>query len=287
MSKADSPYYPPRARWYSGVLTDLDKIRRHLMLDRLRPPASVPIGQALIALLVPGLGFWLRGVRIWGYLAVGACLVCGCWFVVDLGHPGGNTAFGLLVSIHAMSLGYLLEPCLGGAEFRYRILFSLAVLIALGCAVYLPARNYLQTHWFMPLRVADKVVVVQSRSSPGRLQRGDVIAYRYEGFGDHGWYVRDGMGCAPILALAGDRVVFSTNGVAVNGRAHPLQEHMPQAGDLVVGQNQWLIWPQVGIHGGHVGEAVISAALLRVAPVDHTNFVGKPYRRWFWREQEL
>ena len=95
MRKAASPYYPPRARWYSGLFTNLDILRRHMTVARLHPGASVPLGEAFLAFVVPGLGFALRGVRMWGYLAGISCLVLAVWFVVMLGHPSGNIAFGL------------------------------------------------------------------------------------------------------------------------------------------------------------------------------------------------
>ncbi len=287
MRKAASPYYPPRARWYSGVFSSLDLLRRHLTVARLHPPTGVPIGGALLAFVLPGMGFSLRGLRIWGYLATACCLVLAVWFVVMLGHPSGNLAFGLLLSIHATSLGYMLEPCLGTTSFRYRVMFVVGVLGALGGLIYLPARSFLQAHWFMPLRVADQVVVIKPGVRPASLKRGDWVAYSYEGSSGHGWYVRSGLGCAPILAVPGDLVVFSTNHITVNGKPLPREPHMPRAGSLVVEQKQWLIWPQVGITGARAGDDVISAALLGVARVDYTNCIGRPFHRWFWREQKL
>ena len=61
---------------------------------------------------------------------------------------------------------------------------------------------------------------------------------------------------------------------------------MPQGGDLIVPEKKWFIWPELGISGhGNAGEAVISATMLQLATVPEDRFVGKPFKRWFWRKQ--
>jgi len=63
MNRVASSYYPPRARWYSPLLLLAGGVRRHLALDRIRLPAGVPFFRAVGSLVVPGLGFYLRGPR--------------------------------------------------------------------------------------------------------------------------------------------------------------------------------------------------------------------------------
>jgi len=55
-----------------------------------------------------------------------------------------------------------------------------------------------------------------------------------------------------------------------------------------VPENHWFIWPNLAITGNlNVGEASISSVMLQMASVPETQFVGKPFKRWFWREQIL
>src|ERR1019366_3092617 len=109
-----SSYYPPRARWYSRLLFMTGGLRRHLALDRLRLPSGVPFSRGVASFLVPGLGFYLRGLRLWGRAAMGFCALLALVFFVGLGSTVGNLAFGLLLSIHVTSLIYVLEPWLAG-----------------------------------------------------------------------------------------------------------------------------------------------------------------------------
>src|SRR6516162_4937133 len=44
MSKATSPYYPPRARWYSPAFYLLGAARRNVGLERIHLPPSVTWG---------------------------------------------------------------------------------------------------------------------------------------------------------------------------------------------------------------------------------------------------
>ena len=87
---------------------------------------------------------------------------------------------------------------------------------------------------------------------------------------------------------AGDRVRFKAETIEVNGVASPRRAHMPTAGELVVSEKNWFIWPQFDISNrGNTAETVISAMMVRLATVSEEQFVGKPFKRWFWRRQHL
>ena len=57
-------------------------------------------------------------------------------------------------------------------------------------------------------------------------------------------------------------------------------------GEVIVPEKNWFIWPEFAISNrGNTAEAAISTAMLRLATVSDTQFVGKPFKRWFWRRQ--
>jgi hypothetical protein len=90
----------------------------------------------------------------------------------------------------------------------------------------------------------------------------------------------------PVLAVAGDRIRFTTEFYEVNGLSRQSLPHMPKTGETVVPEKNWFIWPEVAITGnGNAQEAVISNTMLQMATVAETQFVGKPFKRWFWRRQ--
>jgi hypothetical protein len=61
---------------------------------------------------------------------------------------------------------------------------------------------------------------------------------------------------------------------------------MPQGGELVVPENHWFVWPELAINvHGNVGEGPISATMLQLAIISESEFIGKPFKRWFWRRQ--
>jgi hypothetical protein len=64
---------------------------------------------------------------------------------------------------------------------------------------------------------------------------------------------------------------------------------MPVSGNTVVPENNWFIWPDLAITGGHgnVPESTISQTMLQMANVPQSQFVGKPFKRWFGRRQVL
>jgi hypothetical protein len=286
MARVSSPYYPPRARWYSPLLGVGSAIRRHLVLDRIRLPQGPSLGGLLGSLVVPGLGFWLRGPRWLGNLALAASLFLVLLFFAAIGYQAGNVAFGLLLSIHSTSLIYLIEPWMAGARFRTRIFASMALLLGTGGLVYLPARNLMEAHWLAPLRVQDRVVVVSKFKPAAKVKRNEVIAYSYSGNSDHTVWIEAGLGLGPVLAVAGDHVCFTPKAFEVNGRPQPRLAHMPQSGDLTVPQKHWFVWPDLGITGhGNAPAGALTTALLQMATISETQFAGKPLKRWFWRRQ--
>ena len=72
-----------------------------------------------------------------------------------------------------------------------------------------------------------------------------------------------------------------------NGVPQTRLAYMPGAGEVVVPENNWFLWPNYAISGGHreVAEATLSAILLQRATVAQEQFIGTPYRRWFGRRQ--
>jgi hypothetical protein len=290
MSKLSSSYYPPRARWYSRIFNLRLAARHQLALDRLYIPNEMTLGGLLASFFVPGLAVYLRGPRLWGKAALAASAFLFLCFIVWLGYPFGNYAFGLMLSIHATGFVYYCSPYLLGKDFGFRILFTIAILIAVGMTVYTPLRGVIQNHWLMPLRVNGNVVVVEKFTAAKAVKRGDWIAYHLSeasNSGDDAWIqYRAGVGFGPVLAVAGDRVEFWTNAFNIDGNPQGLLPHMPTSGNFMVPEKQWFIWPSYSI-SGQGNENRISSTMLQMANVSESQYVGKPFKRWFWRKQIL
>jgi hypothetical protein len=261
---------------------------RRLALDRIHLPQEMTFGGLIAGFLAPGLAVYIRGPRLWGKAALVSCGLLFLSFIAWFGHPAGNFAFGLLLSIHITGFVYYCSPLLQQEEVRSRLAFTLLALMAIGLLIYLPIRNVILHHWLVPLRINGHVIVVQRQFSAGAIQTGDWIAYKLEGNGMWGEAIRirSGMGLGPVLALAGDRVAFSTNNFTVNGVAQPRLPHMPDSGAVIVPEKHWFIWPSYSISGAG-NENRISSTMLQWATVPENQFIGKPFKRWLWRRQIL
>lgn len=265
-------------------------MRHRLALDRIQLPNEITFAGLIAAILIPGVAVYLRGPRLWGKAALTVCALLSTIFIVWLGYPAGNYAFGMMISIHTTGFVYYCSPYLLDKDFRFRILFTIAMLIVFGLAVYSPLRGVIQNHWLMPLRADGHVIVVQKLASAGGVKRGDWIAYNLSdasSSGDDLWvHFRAGVGFGPVLATAGNLVEFSTNAFFVNGVSQTPLPHMPTSGNLTVPENSWFIWPSYSI-SGHGNEGRISSTMLQMANVPENKFIGKPFKRWFWRKQIL
>lgn len=292
-----SAFYPPRAHWYAPVFTLGNAIRRRLALDRLRAPRGLEglsAKELLGGFLVPGLAVYLRGPRWWGQAAMVVSFSLFITYIVWLGTPAANLAFGFLLSLHSTGFIYYCNPVLAHESLRSRLVFTVLVLLALALALYWPARNFLQNHLLTPLRFYGQTYIVQRNAGPRSVHRGEWVAYTLDnsrtGHDYHGGVVqlRSGITLGPVLAVAGDTVTFSTNTFSVNGAVQTNLPHMPQSGGFTVAEKHWFIWPQLDISGhGNVGEARICEALLGLSDVGESDFYGKPLSHWFWRKQIL
>ncbi len=288
-----SPYYPPRAGWYSPLFAFGASVRRRLALDRIHLPQRMTVIGLVASFLVPGMGIYLRGPRLWRWAGFAGCGLLMLAFLAGFGYPAGNMAFGLLLSVHVTGFVYYCKPLLANEPLQSRLAFTLFFLIAIGLLVYLPARSFIQQRWLTPLYVRGNVVIVQRLAGPHGIQRGDWIKYSLKdsGMTEYGGgmvQVRNGYCWGPVLAGAGDRVVFSADSFRVNGEARPLLPHMPGSGEVVVPEKHWFVWPELDISGhGYIGEGAISSTMVQLATVSEKQVVGigKPLQHWFWRRQ--
>ena len=285
-----SPYYPPRARWYSPVLNAFDSVRRRLALDRLNPSlaANVNLLELVASFLVPALGFYFRLPRLLGLALIAWALVLVLAFFVFLGQWEDNFIFSMLLSLHVSGFIFYCTPLLGPSVWQ-RLGFTLGMVLAIYLLIYLPAQSLLQAYAVTPLQVRERIVVVAHIYSTPTIRAGDKIAYTTEGNGAGGIYVERGTDVAQVVAVPGDVITFNAGTYRVNGVAHPRLPFMPQSGKCVVPQKEWFIWPNFVTPERQLDDdrmAAASAALMRIALVTEDQFVGRPLQRWFWWKQQ-
>jgi len=293
--RLDSPYYPPRARWYSRVFRPWFAIQRALHLEKIHLPIGFSMLQFWLSLVIPGYAFFANDRRVLGWTFLSVYCLSLILFVVALGYQIGNVGYGLMISAHASSIifleGYWLrEQC----RFSHRLALAIVTLLVVWLAVYSPAVRFAERHWVTPVRVRNHVLIVRHSSSTQAIKRGDYVVYSMSrdriGDGHQGGAVvmRAGLGGGLVLGVAGDRVEFSTNSFSLNGASRPLLPHMPVSGEWVVPEKHWFIWPELDMNiNGNVSAAAISEMMFQLATVPEDQFVGKPFRRWFWRRQIL
>jgi hypothetical protein len=263
MSKLTSSYYPPRARWYGRIFYLGIAVRHLLALDRLRLPQEMTFCELAGGFFIPGLAVYLRGPRRWGRAAMAGCALLFLVFIVGLGYPAANVAFGLMLSIHTTGLVYYCSPWLIHEPLRSRIFLTIGMMLALGLCFYTPLRSVIQNHWLMPLRMGDRVMVVSVGAKPETLKRGDWAAFRSSvNGGDEVGFV-----LGPVLGLGGDRV-----------------------DSLVVPENAWLMRAEFVRHYTHEPFgffATSGGTVQQMVIVSREDYVGRPFNRWFFRKQIL
>lgn len=288
MRRIESPYYPPRASWYSPLRRIGNAARRLVWIDRIHLPDGISVRAFFLSLLIPGYAFIARRERLIGRVIMAGYALLALIFIVWLGSAFANIGFGLMLSLHVTSIIFLVNPWLAEARFCFRIASGVIILLAVGGGFYTPIRERVETKWLLPLRVHQRVVIVRAFTSAQSIKPGDWVAYSTVAERNTGLYAHAGLGLRPVLAVAGDRIRFTPETFEVNGIAAPRLPHMPASGELIVPEKNWFLWPEVAISNrGNVTEDNISAALLQLALVSETQFIGKPFKHWFGRRQKF
>ena len=274
-----------------------DRCRRVTAKFAFKMPACVSLLGFTGALLVPGLAFYLRNPDRSGKAAMGVCAALLLVFFAFLGFPAANAAFTLLLSIHAVGFVAYCKPLLAGASWPFRLFAAVILCLSMFGVVYMPLRGLMEHRLVMPLRLRGNVVVINCRSSPGVIHRGDWIAFRlnsvHDYFNNGTWHgnvqVMDGINMAPVLALPGDHVKFTPKFFTVNGGIEqPRRPNMPGSGEFTVPEKCWLAWPNLDINGhGYTPAENITEAAMAIATVQRDQFVGKPFKHWFGRRQSF
>jgi hypothetical protein len=229
-------------------------------LDNVQLPDQITIGGIIGGLLIPGLAIYIRGPRSWGRNAMAGCAVLLLIFIIWLGYPLGNCAFGLMLSIHVSGFVYYCSPFLLGRTFSHRIIFTLLVLMGIGLGIYLPIQHTIQTHWLMPLRNGNQVIIISVQAKPASLKLGDWAAFGTD----------SGLLFGPVVGLAGDKVDSVT---------------VPESHYLIRAQ-----FARQYYHDGLLGTifgSYRSDIVEQLTIVSPEEFAGIPFKRWFWRKQIL
>ncbi len=282
-----SPYYPPRARWYSRPLQGWFRLRHRLQLEQLHLPGGLSPVDYVLSLVIPGYSFMAVGRHTVGLSILAAWSAVGIIFLAALGYPTGNVAFALVISAHAVSIYYAHTRSVPDAGIGGRLGIGVAIVFLVTACVYVPLTYYCGRHWIMPLHVRDQVVVIAAKPWARHFDRGELMAYSVSEEGAlRGVHVGNGFGVSAVLAVSGDTVEFEAGAFRVNGVLHRSMAHMPVSGGMVVPENHWFVWPELDIRtGGNVTEATISDAMLKLGVISPERVVGKPFNRWFWRRQ--
>ncbi|MBL9167301.1 MAG: hypothetical protein JNN07_06135 [Verrucomicrobiales bacterium] len=292
MRAPESSYYPPRRNaWRRWVGNPIRAAWREWWRRGVPVHSDWSFGSSLGALLLPGYALvglrrpWLQ--RFW-WLAYGTCWAAA---LIGLGFLVGDLAVGLLVALHASALvGWLGRH---GVNLRdgHGVMVVAAALTMVTLTVYLPLGGEVIRRMWLPLASPEGVIVINCTASPKGLGRGDFVAYTGANPGTYayqgGVYVADGPGCGRVLAVAGDHVEFSSEFVWINGEPQPRLPDMPTEGHLRIPAGSWFVWPRLVQTNGRANADIIAAALLRVAVVHESRFLGRPFVRWFGRRQPL
>ncbi len=283
-----SQYYPPRERWYGRFWYPWHFLKQKLRLGVVTDGFELPYYKLLLGMIVPGLSWVWYGRRIFGLVTFASYCLIAIAFLIWIGYPAGTISLAILMSIHTSSILYMNRRLTPGEELGKRIIWTLVVFALVSLLVYQPLRRQMERHWFRPLVIGERVLVVKTSVSPSLIKRGDWVAYQINGSRRDQAWIQAGYGIGKVLAIAGDKISFQANGFSINGTLQPRRDYMPAKGDLVVADGSWFIWPDVTISGhGNVGAYVTENAMTDLATVPQSNFIGVLFHHWWWRRQNL
>ena len=306
MDPSDSSYYPPRAgrgrmSAASGVRVERLRNRFAHFMRRLPSPPSFGVlsfRDGILSLILPGYAYVAMGRWQIGLLMAGGWVLALLLLLVFLANPTTRAwCLGTLASTHTSGLAMAalrsreLDPDLPSPTLFHRIALPLALWAIAAAVIYWPFDTLLNETVARVVSVDGRSIVVNPRVDPEDLLRGDIILFRSGGnrySGEVPVLMRDGLYWGVVLGLPGDQVTFSTNSVVAAGRSSPLEAYMPTAGSYPVPRDTWFAWPRMlQLGAARTSPDLITHAFLDQAQITRADFMGRPYRRWFFRRQDV
>jgi len=285
-ARASSSYYPPRAGWGRHFNRLGHTVRRRIHWEQLGVTLKTSPSHFVVGFVVPGFSFLDAGWKTLGRSIMLAWVVAVLVFLIWLGYNISTFAFGLMMSMHVSSILYLHNRTFPGMRVLKRLVFSLALLFVVGQLVYASALKFCHNRVFMPLRVGEKVYVINRLHDAQNLRRGDFVACSAKAASFGNVRIRNGYILDKVIAGPRDHIEFNGNGYAVNGVQSQSLPFMPASGTIVLSQRTWLIWPSLEtVVNVNVDPRSVSAAVLDMAMIRRDQVIGKPFKRWFWRRQ--
>lgn len=305
MGLETSTYYPPRAgrgRLPSGLGNWTARAsNRFGRWGRRLPEFRTPLmgaGDWLWSFLVPGYAYAAVGRRKIGLWMAGAWVIAAGVLLLFRGHPVITAwALGTLASTHTSGLAFALlrvrelDPEAPPVTLAIRVGVPLVLWIIAAAAVYWPLDAFLSNHVARGVEVEGRSIVVNPRASAETVARGQAVLYRFEPRG----YVQaqgnaafgGGLGLGEVIGLPGDTVEFSKSGYRVRDRLRLHLPHMPVSGEVTVFPEHWWVWPRLRVIRNLLSPGEVTDAFLDQAMVSRAQYVGRPYRRWFFWRQDL
>src|SRR6266545_3744291 len=282
-------FYPPRARWYSPIFYFWYWLRRRLLLHRIKLPSAVNLRRVLLGLMLPGYAFAACGRPTVARAVYGGYALAASTFIVWLGYVISSLALGAMVSLHVASVLYLIGRQSSALNCRWRMVLSAMAFSLVYFCIYSPLQRQFEERLAMPLRVGNKVVMVNGRKGAGTVRRGDWVAYRIDQLREGNVFLAGGFGFGQVQGVAGDQVVFTPKNLQVNGVLFPRRTYMPVNQAWVVPGKHWFIWPDsaISISGNQQQGDAVARLMCGLSLVAEPQYVGKPLRRWFWRRQTM
>lgn len=279
-------YYPPRAGVLRSVRPVWWGVRRWMhMTYGGAYVCALPQTEwrHLWCLLVPGFSYVDAGWPRVGKALLGLWTVACAVFLIWIGTSMANAGFAAMLSIHVTSVMHLIGRTSPGMGVLRRLAVSLTVLFLVGQCLY-----GITFRWaVLPLDYRGTIYVVHRMPNWMIVKKGDVVAYKTRiTFGNV--RIQQGYVMGPILAGPGDIVAFTENALLVNEEPLPRQEWMPRAGTFKMPRKTWLIWPELRtVTRVNVPQEQVAEAVRWAAMVQREEIIGKPFRRWFWRQQGI
>lgn len=248
--------------------------------------------------LIPGYAYAAVGRRPLALWMAGGWVVSALLLLVFRGHPVVSAwAIGTLASTHTSGLAFVmirsreLSPEAPPVTLSTRIVLPLVFWIIAATVVYWPLDELITARLARGVLVDGRRVIVDPRATPASVTRGQFILYQTDGghYGSAGQVLNfaAGFGFGEVLGLPGDTLEFSKEHFRVLDRWRSRLPHMPQSGSRSVAAGSWFVWPRFREVRNIAAPQQITEAFLDQSAVPQAEFVGRPYRRWFFWRQDM
>lgn len=285
-----SPYYPPRANFWSPIKHAFHDLKEIFLEWKYRVNNGEFVNRiAFLPLVIPGFGFVYAGKPRLGRLTLVLYLLSLFYFFLMLGFKEANYALGFMIFLHSLSIIYYLAGLIGTMTIKTQITFNLIISVILVPFAYYIFIKFLHSYVLIPVHYCNSVMVAVKARNLSKLSPGDLIVFHQQGFYSYLGEVNfiGGLNAGTVIAKENEKIRFSRNLAITKNGLFNKPEIYPESYEFTVPLSSVFVLTEMKV-SGNLSKRMrenMQSIIIQQSIISDDTFEGYIPKIWLGRRQ--